>query len=391
MSDEVTLTGTVEMTVRAEPLEKLVRNYTKALEYMVCEILGEPDVFGRWRYIKRTKRIKWEPDIKEIHYLFYGLLKEDFGLPAKFAIACEREASMVVKSILNNRNNRDRKFTIKSYRARCDNQSYTIRVEGNKCHLRLQGLGWFEVNGFNKKWFEKYREWTYGDLILKLHKGCIKLYVTLKKVVRIHPSKNAIAVDMNFNEVVAGNEKGELRVKTPLQRIMHIKKNHIEKTQKRYNRQWRYVKGIGLAISRWWGRINGITSDFVRQVSRKIVLFAREQGCDTIVLEDLNGLRDKQSKMKKPWRERFTFFAYRKLQSWIEWQGKKMGLAVVFVDPRNTSRTCPSCKSLNTKFEDRTLICRDCGFKVDRDTAAIRNLTNKWLEMWGVRVHPERG
>jgi len=66
----------------------------------------------------------------------------------------------------------------------------------------------------------------------------------------------------------------------------------------------------------------------------------------------LNGLRDKQAKMRKSWRERFTFFAYRKLQSWIEWQAKKEELAVVYVNPKNSSRNCPKCMSL-AKFESR--------------------------------------
>ena len=386
MGDEVTLTGTVEMTVRAEPLFNLVRNYTNALRFVVHEILRDPSKYGRWRYVKKTKRIKWEQDIKKIHE-FYETLKRRFNLPPKFAVGCEREASMIAKSVINNENNGENKCAIKNYRARCDYQSYSIKFGGDKCYLRLQGLGEFEVNGFNKKWLDKYKNWKFGDLIMKLCGKVIKLYVTLKKVVEIaNPSEKAIAIDMNFNEVVVGNDETEARFNTPLQRIMHIKKNHIEKTQKKYNRQWRHVRGIRNAISKWWKRISNITDNFVKQVSRKIVLTVKEQGYDTIILEDLNGLKEEQAKLKKAWRERFTFFAYRKLQSWIEWQAKKEGLAVVYVNPANSSKTCPKCKSLNTKFENRTLVCKNCGFTLDRDSVAIRNLVSKWLSVLGCAV-----
>lgn len=76
--------------------------------------------------------------------------------------------------------------------------------------------------------------------------------ITLKKRVRI-PTVNekCIAIDLNFEEIVVGNFERLVRIKTPLQRIMHIKKNHIEKTQKKYNKQWRFVEGIRNAISRW--------------------------------------------------------------------------------------------------------------------------------------------
>ncbi|ADB57341.1 RNA-guided endonuclease TnpB family protein [Archaeoglobus profundus] len=379
MGDEVTLTGTVEMTVRAEPLFNLVRNYTNALRFVVHEILRDPSKYGRWRYVKKTRRIRWEQDIKKIHE-FYETLKRRFNLPPKFAIGCEREASMIAKAVINNENNGENKCVIKSYRARCDYQSYSVKFDGNKCYLRLQGLGEFEIKGFNKKWIDKYKDWKFGDLIMKIQGKMIKLYVTLKKVVKIaNPSEKVVAVDMNFEEVVVGNDKTEARFRTPLQRIIHIKKNHIEKTQKMYNKQWLHVRGIRKAISRWWRRINGVTNNFVKQISRKIVAFAKERGYDTIVLEDLNGLRDKQAKLKKSWSERFTFFVYRKLQSWIEWQAKKEGLAVVYVNPKNSSRTCPKCKSLNTKFENRTLVCKNCGFTMDRDSVAIINLTGKWL------------
>ena len=105
-------------------------------------------------------------------------------------------------------------------------------------------------------------------------------------------------------------------------------------------------------------------------MSRKIVLVAKEQGFDTIVLEDLNDLRDEQAKLKKFWREKFTFFTYRKLQKWIEWQAKKEGLAVIYVNLSNTSRTCPKCGSKNTVIENRILKCK-CGLEMDRELVAV--------------------
>ena len=120
MGDEVSLTGVVEMTVRSEPLAQLIQNYTSALRFVVSEILADPSKYGRWRYVKKMRRIKWEHDLKAIHYSFYRELKSKFNLPPKFAIACQKEAVAIVKSVLNNENNRENKCIVKSYRARCD-------------------------------------------------------------------------------------------------------------------------------------------------------------------------------------------------------------------------------------------------------------------------------
>jgi putative transposase len=381
MGYDVNLTGTVEMTVRSEPLAQLIRNYTNGLRFLVSEILGDPSSYGKWRYVKKTRRIKWEHDLSRIHHSFYEVLKHRFSLPPKFAIACQKEAVSIVKSVLNNENNRG-KCVIRNYRARCDYQAYKIETKNGKCYLKLRNFGEIEVAGFNPKWLDKYKDWKLGDLIMKLENGVVELFVTFKKVVKVvEPSENAVAVDLNFNEVVMGNHEFEARFRTPLQKIMHIKKNHIEKSQKKYNMQWKYVKGIRNAISRWWGRISGMTDDFVKQVSKRIVEIAKRLGYDTIVIEDLNGLREEQVKLKKSWRERFTFFTYRKLQKWIEWQAKKEGLAVIYINPANTSKTCPKCKSLDTEFKERTLICKNCGFSMDRDSVAVINLVNKWLNV----------
>jgi IS605 OrfB family transposase len=347
---------------------------------LVNEILRDPSKYGRWRYVKKTKRIKWEQDIKAIHK-FYEVLKDGFKLPPKFAISCEREASFIAKSVINNENNSG-KCIIKSYRARCDNQSYRIEFRDYKCYLRLRNFGEIEVTGYNRKWFEKFRGWSYGDLLMKLENGVVKLYVTMRKRVKLaDASENAIAVDLNFEEVVVGDGIVECRIRTPLRRIMHIKRNHIEKTQKKYPKKWLVVKGIRKAISKWWRRISRITDDFVKQTSKKIIRIAKSLGYDTIILEDLNGLKSNQAKMKKLWRERFTFFVYRKLQNWIEWQAMKEGLAVVYVKPEGTSITCPECGSKLIPHARRVMECKNCGIKLDRDSVAVRNLVSRWLSI----------
>lgn len=83
--------------------------------------------------------------MKAIYYSFYRELESKFNLPPKFAIACQKKAVAIVKSVLNNENNLENRCIVKSYRARCDYQSYNIEINDNKCILRLRNFGEIEV------------------------------------------------------------------------------------------------------------------------------------------------------------------------------------------------------------------------------------------------------
>jgi hypothetical protein len=63
-------------------------------------------------------------------------------------------------------------------------------------------------------------------------------------------------------------------------------------------------------------------------------------------------------------------------------QAKLCGLHVKYINPRNTSRTCPVCGSeLKENSNGRRLMrCRRCGLEEDRDVVAVRNLTRRYYE-----------
>ncbi len=383
MGDEVQLTGAIAMTVSPEPwLVEIIKNYRNALQFVVDSILQSPTKYGYWRYVRKERRIKWIHDIKKLHENFYDLLKHEFKLPPKIAQDCFREGAYIAKSVLNNENNTKRKAVIKKVFLRLNNQAYKLIWDNDYLDsIRITGLGTVRVTEFPRRLFERYKDWKLGDAIVKLSKGKVKFYVTLKKMITLpEPSDKAVAIDLNFEEIVVGNLAREMRIRTPMRRIMHIKRNHIEKIQKRYNRSWRHVKGIRKAITRWWNKINGLLGDFVKQTAKNIVKWAKSLGYDTIIMEDLNGLKDKQAKMKKSWRDRFTFFIYRQIQKWIEWQALKHGLAVVYLPPNNTSKLCPLCGSKVRKYNERTVKC-NCGITMDRDVLAVWNLSLKWLSI----------
>jgi len=63
---------------------------------------------------------------------------------------------------------------------------------------------------------------------------------------------------------------------------------------------------------------------------------------DIVVMEKLTGIRNK-AKHRKSQNGDFHSWAFRKLQSFIEYKALEKGIPVVYVNPKNTSKTCPRC------------------------------------------------
>ena len=64
------------------------------------------------------------------------------------------------------------------------------------------------------------------------------------------------------------------------------------------------------------------------------------------------------------------------------YKAESAGKEVVPVDPRNTSRTCSSCRhrKQELKLSTRVFRCDHCGHEIDRDLNAAINIHNLALE-----------
>jgi putative transposase len=76
-------------------------------------------------------------------------------------------------------------------------------------------------------------------------------------------------------------------------------------------------------------------------------------------------------------------WSYAELQRQIEYKARWEGIPVIYVNPYGTSVKCSICGSRMKPEENRQLKCRSCGFTVDRDVNAARNILAR-----GVRFAP---
>ena len=122
------------------------------------------------------------------------------------------------------------------------------------------------------------------------------------------------------------------------------------------------------------GRMSRFSKDVNHCISKKLVAKAKDT-LRSIALEDLQGIRDRVT-VRKAQRRSLHTWNFGLLRMFVDYKSKIAGVPVVFVDPRNTSRTCPSCGHVakaNRPTRD-DFRCESCGCAGAADHIAAMNI-----------------
>ena len=112
-------------------------------------------------------------------------------------------------------------------------------------------------------------------------------------------------------------------------------------------------------------------------VSCRIVSKAERSQC-AISLEDLKHIRAR-AKANKEQRKRLHNWGFAELRNFIEYKARKVGVLVVVVDPRNTSRQCSACGHIDKKNRPSQSVfrCTACGHETNADCNAALNIGSR--------------
>jgi putative transposase len=121
------------------------------------------------------------------------------------------------------------------------------------------------------------------------------------------------------------------------------------------------------------------------RISKRVVAEAQRTK-RAIALEDLHGIRTRV-RVRKSQRATLHSWSFAQLRSFIEYKAKMAGVRVIFVDPRDTSRTCPSCGHCGkeNRPDQATFLCQSCGLAGLADYIAARNIR---VRGWAVVSRP---
>jgi IS605 OrfB family transposase len=142
------------------------------------------------------------------------------------------------------------------------------------------------------------------------------------------------------------------------------------------------------------GRETRFMTAINHNVSKRLIEFAIENNVSAIGMEDLTGIGNR-TKISKEFRYEHSSWAFRQLQTFIEYKAREAGISVVYVDPAHTSQTCPRCNHISRNnrngLEFRFEVC---GYESHADRVGAMNIEHRTrdlryiLESQGGKVSP---
>jgi IS605 OrfB family transposase len=354
--------ATVSMKIAlSEPLLVLVNNYVKALRFTLFwlkENVPNPEEKGV---------------LGKVHEELYEKLREEYNLPSKVAEDSYRDALATYKGWYNNPKEGRFPRVYKPTVWPTPKASYDVDLEAMT--VRIASVGELPILGYPRN-LKDYMSWRMKEARLVVRNDKAFLKVVFEKEEENVEAKESIAVDINMAEVVVGkDDEHYVRISTRLDEVHH-RKSLAERLQKKNPKRWRENKRILYRVRSFHQRARRIMEDFARKVGKWVAEVAIMIGVNVIKLENLKNLIRNVDKLPKEFHDKLYLMQYRRIQYWIEWQAKKHGILVNYVNPSYSSVSCPKC---GRRMEERGygwFKC-SCGYENVRDVIAITNLNGR--------------
>jgi putative transposase len=159
----------------------------------------------------------------------------------------------------------------------------------------------------------------------------------------------------------------------------------VDKVRRKHNRQRkrlgkRNTKGAKKKLKRVARKEARFRKETNHLVSKTIVESAKGTNRG-IGLEDLKGIRLRITARGGEAKNRLGGWAFAQLGSFLAYKAKLAGVPVVYIDPRDTSRTCSECghcEKANRKTQGE-FSCKACGMSMNADRNAALNIKFKAL------------
>jgi IS605 OrfB family transposase len=117
--------------------------------------------------------------------------------------------------------------------------------------------------------------------------------------------------------------------------------------------------------------------DVNHTISKQLVAHAKDTKA-ALSLEELTGIRDRMT-VRKGQRNKQHSWSFRQLREFLVYKAQRLGVPLVLVDPRHTSRTCSHCGFVDkrNRHTQAEFSCIRCGYTSHADINAARNLASR--------------
>lgn len=337
----------------------------------------------------------------ELHKATYYPLRKAYPqLPAQLVISARSKAAEAVKSALTSKVKREREFPRKTAKAlacgkptptfkpvRCpqstmcairyDQRSYSFH--GNNVSLAtVVGRQIIAVHlySYARRLLQQSVEYDSADLIFRNGKFWLHLVVTVPDVEFIS-SGVVVGVDFGITRpAVASNNQfyGKRSWKNTERRYFRLKRALQSKGS---DSAKRHLKKLSHKVSRFRLNCDHVVS---RQLGQSVAPGT------TIVIEHLGEIRNTTKQNGRQQRRAMHQWTFSRLRDLLVYKAEESGCMVVDVDPYHTSQCCSRCgytHRSNRQSQSR-FRCQSCGFELNADLNASRNIALKYLASVGI-------
>jgi len=346
------LIKTIKFKITAEAIELLptVLAYTNAFNY-VCQI-GFVN--------KKSHSI-------DLHNLTYSDVRSKFNLPSQLTCSTRNKSSEVLNAL------RKKKIQVcpksKRQSIRYDKNSYSLFLNKSQVSLlTCNGRKRYNliISDYNKEYFST---WKYTSAELVIIKNKVYLHITFEKDITDTPTNGTfVGLDRGIsNLAVTSNNK-------------FYTGKHVKRVSQYYRNLRRKLQKVKTkSAKRHLQKISGKEKRFKADINHKIsksIIQSLNPG-DTLVLEDLTGIRAKR--LRKEIRILINNWSFYQLEQFLIYKANAKSIGIVKVEAKYTSQTCSKCgycARANRKTQ-ALFVCKQCGYTLNADLNASRNIRDK--------------
>ena len=346
------LVKTIRVKLNAEAAELLptISAYTNAFNF-VCQV-GYDN--------KKSHSI-------DLHNLTYSDVREKFGLPSQLTCSARNKASEALNALRKKKVKTCPKS--KQQSIRYDQNSYTLFLDKEQVSLlTCNGRKRFPIiiSDYHKEYF---KTWKYTSTELCIYKKKVYLHIVFEKEITDTPT----------NGTFVGLDRGISNIAVTSNNQFYTGK-HVRKISYRYRSLRRKLQKVNSKsakrhLKRLSGKERRFKADVNHQISKQIINSLNPG--DTLVLEDLKGIRAKR--LRKTVRVLINSWSFYQLEQFLAYKGNAKGISIVKVEAKYTSQTCSCCGycARDNRKTQASFVCKACGYKLNADLNASRNISAK--------------
>ncbi|MEM3790818.1 MAG: transposase, partial [Thermoproteota archaeon] len=197
-----------------------------------------------------------------------------------------------------------------------------------------------------------------------------ELTITVKKNVEPKADKWA-SFDVNLTNITAIIDSKircyDLRELYHIHRVCEDKRRRIQRLSRLKPETSKRL------LEKYSKREENRAKDFMHKLTTSIAEELKEKNCGAI-MERLKNIKYRILNHSKKMNRKLSKWNARTFQFMLEYKLLWNGLPVKYVNPKNSSKTCPLCSGSMASYLGRIMKCEECNIILDRDVVAVLNL-----------------